>query len=305
VGKPYLARTRAGYREVKRVIRHGPSYPWRRYVAPARILKGIRIHTEEAADMTVCALTSRHDWLMCLWALVSFYKFSGVRLPLLIYSDGSLKSHHAERIRSVFPNARIVDPATADAAVAGALAHFPNCRQFRLLQPCARRIIDLPILCKSKSMLMLDSDVLFFRRPEELMKYLNGGRGGNFVFERDPQDSYFDSRENICRNFDVDIAPRVNCGIMIADIANFDYPQIEKWLGNDAFLKKHHWAEQGLWAMYAGEARATFLSEPYDVNLSAEIAPNAVMKHYIKPIRDFIYTSGIPHLSRCLEQPVY
>ena len=301
MGSQHLKTIRAGYREVRRVMRHGPGYPWQRYFAPAGILKGVRLQTDEAADVTVCSLTSRNDWLMCLWALVSFYRFSGLHLPLLIYSDGSLNSYHTERIKSVFPNARIVDPSTADAAVADVLAEFPNCRQFRLAQPCARRIIDLPILCKSKSILMLDSDVLFFRRPDELMKYLNGARSGDFVFERDPQDSYFDSRENILKSFHVEVAPRVNCGIMVADIANFDYSQIEKWLENDAFPKKHHWAEQGLWAMYAGEARTKFLSEPYDVSLSAEIDPNALMKHYIKPIRDFIYTSGIPHLSRCLE----
>jgi hypothetical protein len=301
VESKHLNRLRAGYREVKRVLRHGPGYPWRRYFAPTTILKGVRIHTDDAADITVCSLTGRNDWLMCLWALVSFYKFSGFRLPLLIYSDGSLKSAHTERIRRVFPNARIVDPVTADVAVTDALAAYPNCRQFRLTQPCARRIIDLPILCRSKSMLMLDSDVLFFERPEELMNYMSGDRSGNFVFERDPQDSYFDSRENIRKSFNVEVAPQVNCGITVADITNFDYPRIEKWLGNDAFLKKHHWAEQGLWAMYAGQARTTFLSEAYDVNLSADIEPNAVMKHYIKPIRDFIFMSGIPYLRRCLE----
>jgi hypothetical protein len=300
VAATYLVRMKAGYREVKRVFRYGPRYPWRRYVVPARILKGIRIHTAETGDITVCTLTSRNDWLMCLWALASFYKFSGVRLPLLIYSDGSLTSRHVAAIKGVFPNARIVDPAAADSVVVGALATFPNCRQFRQMQPCARRIIDFPILCRTKSMLMLDSDVLFFEPPEELMKCLNRAGRGNFVFERDPQDSYFDSRENIRKSFHVDVAPRVNCGIMVADIADFDYARIERWLANDAFLKKHHWAEQGLWAMYAGEARTTFLSEPYDVDLSAEIQPNAVMKHYIKPIRDFIFMSGIPHLSRSL-----
>jgi hypothetical protein len=38
--------------------------------------------------------------------------------------------------------------------------------------------------------------------------------------------------------------------------------------------------------------------------MSAGIAPEAVMKHYIKPIRDYIYTDGIPSLSRHLEQRV-
>jgi hypothetical protein len=302
LAKQNLATLRAGYREVRRVIRYGPSYPWCRYVAPARILKGSSVDTDESGDITVCVLTSRNDWLMCLWSLASFYQFSGLRLPLLIYSDGTLKVRHAERIKNIFPNARIVDPEIADATVVKALAEFPLCRQFRLVQPCARRIIDLPILCRSRSMLMLDSDVLFFQRPEELLRHLSAGRARNFIFERDPQDSYFDSRENIRKSFRVEIASQVNCGIMIADITNFDYARVEAWLANDSIQKKHHWVEQTLWAMYAGEAHTAFLSRAYDVTMSAEIEPNAVMKHYIKPIRDFFYMRGIPFLSRCLQQ---
>lgn len=302
MAKQNLATLRICYRELRRLAKHGPSYPWRRYIAPAKILKGSPIHTKESAETTLCVLTSRSDWLMCLWSLASFYRFSGLHLPLLIYSDGTLNGRHAGRIRSVFPNARIVDPAAVDATVEKALAGFPLCRQFRRMQPCARRIIDLPILCPSRSMLMLDSDILFFKRPEELLTHLNGNRTRNFIFERDPQDSYFDSRENIHKRFQVAIASQVNCGIMIADISTFDYARIEAWLANDSLQKKHHWAEQTLWAMYAGEAQTTFLSKAYDVTLSAEIEPNAVMKHYIKPIRDSFYMRGIPFLSRCLQQ---
>jgi hypothetical protein len=302
VAKESLATLRSANREFRRLRKHGPSYFWRRYIAPSKILKAPRIETNESADITVCVLTSRNDWLMCLWSLASFYKFTGLRLPLLIYSDGTLSSRHTERIRSVFPNARIVDPAAADAAVSTALDGFPLCRQFRLVQPCARRIIDLPILCRSRSMLMLDSDVLFFQRPEELLMHLNADRVRNFVFERDPQDSYFDSRENIRARFHVAIASQVNCGIMIADISRFEYARIEAWLANDSLQKKHHWVEQTLWAMYAGEAQTAFLSKAYDVTMSPDIEANAVMKHYIKPIRDFFYTRGIPFLSRCLQQ---
>lgn len=303
MGPQHLKTVRAGYREIKRVIRHGPGYPYRRYVAPARILKGIRVQTDEHGDITVCVLTSRYDWQMCLWALVSFYKFSGLRLPLLIYSDGSLKGHHTDGIRSVFPNARIVDPAAADAAVTDALAAFPNCRQFRLMQPCARRIIDFPILCKSRSILMLDSDILFFRKPEELVKQLNQDQSGSFVFERDVQHAYFASSDEIRERFGVEVSARANCGIMLADISHFRYELLEQWLKRADFAK-HPWAEQTLWAMYAGEARTRFLSEPYNVTFSAEIEADTVMKHYIKPIRDYMYTDGIPHLDHCLEQGV-
>ena len=300
MAKEDLATIRAGYRELRRVLKHGPGYPWRRYIAPADILKRITFHTDEVADVTVCVLTSRTDWLMCLWSLASFYNFSGLRLPLLIYSDGTLKTPHIARIKDVFPNARIVDPMAADAAVQQALSGFPKCRQFRASQPCARRIIDLPLLCKSKSILMLDSDILFFRRPEELVECVTAHCSGRFIFERDMQDAYFESPENIRKMFQVEVAPQVNCGIMLADVSNFNYGQIEKWLGYDG-VGKHPWAEQTLWAMYAGKGRTMFLSEPYDVSMSAGIEPEAVMKHYIKPIRDYMYTQGIPSLNRCLK----
>jgi hypothetical protein len=150
---------------------------------------------------------------------------------------------------------------------------------------------------------MLDSDILFFRRPEELVASVTRHHSGCFIFERDMQNAYFESPENIRKTFQVEVASQVNCGIMVADISNFNYAQIEKWLGYDG-IGKHPWAEQTLWAMYAGKGRTTFLSEPYDVSMSASIAPEAVMKHYIKPIRDYIYTDGIPSLSRHLEQRV-
>src|SRR5271166_4559273 len=211
---------RAGYREAKRVVRYVPSYPWLRDVAPARILNMQAIHTETAGDVTVCVLTSRKDWQACLWALVSFYKLSGLRLPLLIYSDGTLGRNQIRHMAKVFPEARIVTPASAETAVSNALSGFPNCMRFRSVLKLARKIIDIPILCGSPSMLMIDSDVLFLKRPEELLKLLDSNSHGRFVFQRDMQNAYFATIVNIKDNFDVDIAPQVNTGIMLADVSS-------------------------------------------------------------------------------------
>ena len=180
--------------------------------------------------------------------------------------------------------------------VADELSHYPNCARFRGLSPYARKIIDFPVLSKSKSILILDSDVLFFRRPDELVELLEGESSQQFVFQRDSVDSYFDSRENIQKVFDVQIASRVNSGIVIADVEQFDYARLDSLIGRGTFEYAHHWAEQTLWAMYAGVERTILLSEPYDLTMSTEIKPDTVMKHYVKPIRDFIYTDGIPRL---------
>src|SRR3974390_3412072 len=99
------------------------------YVAPAGILKTKAINTNEAGNVTLCVLTSRGDWLMCLWSLVSFFVFSRLRLPVLIYRDGTLSSSNREHINNVFPNAKVVEPANAE--VCDRLAGFPNCLRFR------------------------------------------------------------------------------------------------------------------------------------------------------------------------------
>jgi len=291
---------RAWYREAKRVLRHGPSYPWRRYIAPARILNTQAITTATAGDVTVCVLTSRKDWKACLWALVSFYKLSGLRLPLLIYSDGTLGDYEIRHLAAVFPNARIVTSTAGEAAVSTVLSSYPNCMKFRSALTLARKIIDLPILCVSPFMLMIDSDVLFLKPPEELMKHLDSNRRGRFVFQRDMQSAYFTTREHIKHAFGIDIAPQVNTGITFVDVSCFEYPKLELWL-NQSDLQSHPWAEQTLWAMYAGRERTEFLGSEYDVTMSPYIEPSAVVKHYISPIREFMYTEGIPYLIRCLE----
>jgi hypothetical protein len=232
---------------------------------------------------------------------VSFYELSGLRLPLLIYSDGTLGVNQIRSMARVFPDARIVSPADTETAISAALSRYPNCIRFRSDQVYSRKIIDLPIVCGSPFLLTLDSDVLFFSRPDELIRQIESVRSGCFVFERDAEESYFESRENILKTFNVSIASRVNSGIMLADIARFDFARIDGWLGADS-VRKHQWVEQTLWAMYAGEARTTFLGEFYDVTTSAKIEPGTVAKHYITPIRDFMYMDGIPHLSRVLEQ---
>jgi hypothetical protein len=283
------------------LIKHGPSYPWRRYFAPEKILKMRPIHVDVSGDVTVCVLTSRYDWLSCLWSLVSFYEFSGLQLPLLIYSDGSLEEGHTKNFKRLFPNAKVVDPAMAGAAVAKKLEKFPNCMRFRSAQPCARRIIDLPILCSSPFILMLDSDIFFLRKPEELIEHLSSIRSGRFVFERDMQDAYFASLDELRECFGVEVSALVNCGIMLADVSHFKYDLLEHWLERDDF-DRHPWAEQTLWAMYAGQERTAFLGNEYDVTMAAKIETNTVMKHYIKPIRDFLYTDGIPRLRERLEE---
>jgi hypothetical protein len=290
---------RSTYRYGRLVVKHGPLYPARRSLLPRRILSARPIYTEKSGDLKVCVLTSRADWLLCLWTLVGFYEFSRRRDPLLIYSDGTLTPDHCAGILKVFPNAQIVDRHHTDAIMTAALAEYPNCRRYRRSQPCALRIVDLPVVCDSRFILMVDSDILFFQEPAELNRRLDARQPGGFVFQRDIQDAYFASRDRIRADFGIDLPPAANCGIMLADVSGFHHDWLERWLCRPEIFT-HGWSEQTLWAMYGAMHRADHLGEEYDLRMTRGLSPRAVMKHYVKPIRDLMYMEGIPHLAGLL-----
>lgn len=164
--------------------------------------------------------------------------------------------------------------------------------------------MDFPFVCGSSHILMLDSDIFFFGSPKELACHIENPKFGHFIFDRGSQDAYFAPPEIIRNDFGVDVASRVNCGIMLADVTNFDYDRVEAWLSKPGVME-HPRAEQTLWAMYAGEARTEFLPREYDVSLSPHIDPSTVVKHYVGGIREFMYTDGIPYLDRNLRRSVH
>jgi len=55
--------------------------------------------------------------------------------------------------------------AEADRTVLDALAGHQACREYRLAHPLARKIFDMPILTRADRFIILDSDILFFRKP--------------------------------------------------------------------------------------------------------------------------------------------
>jgi hypothetical protein len=290
---------RRSYRLGKNLFRYGPSYVPRRYLSPRAILGARPRVTAAEGPLTVCVLTSRKDWLCCLCALVTYYEFTERTDPLLIYSDGSLTARGLRHIRRLFPSAQLADRDSGAAVLAGVLARYPNCWRYREQQPCAARIIDFPALCRSKFILMLDSDVLFFRRPDELLRHLNVLVPGRFVFHRDCQESYVMDRHRLAAEFGCQIDGQINVGVMLADVSGFRYDCLEDWLSHSAFMS-HPWSEQTLWAMYASRHEVKLLSADYLVKLGPGIQDSTVLKHYVKPVRELLYVEGLPLAARAL-----
>ncbi len=200
----YQFRTRFG---------HGIGTAWQREVVRQRILKAAPVIADDASVCEIHVLTSAGDWLNLMWALKSFYWASGRRYALCIHDDGSLTSDIRRTLGDHFPAARILDRNRSDLEVLRELSGYPRCREFRKTNRLAPKVFDFRHFLKSERMLLLDSDVLFFKPPSELLRRIEDPLYSKNSVNADVASAYTVDPAVVRQQCDVELIQRFNSGL--------------------------------------------------------------------------------------------
>ena len=293
------------YRQVRRYAR-GPRTAWAIDTLRPRILRTPPVHTPSPIDTRVEAhvLTSQNDWLNLTWCLKSFYAVAGgsgdaVPVALCIHDDGSLKADAIHALCSHFPGARLVHRGEADEVVPATLAGLPKCISFRSENQLAQKVFDFRhyLARTCDRMLLLDSDVLFFSRPDELLERLSlPGYRKNSV-NSDIASAYTISPEDALRLSGVALVERFNSGLGLIHRDSIRIEWIEEFLNLPDILS-HSWRiEQTLYALCSSRFGHEPLPADYDVFLNGSVGHRPV-RHYVGAIRHLMYTEGMRKLVR-------
>ena len=123
---------------------------------------------ENTTDRTceIHVFTCAKDWLNLVWTLKTFYYYSNRHYALCIHDDGTLSDSARITLKHHFPNARLIDRPSADERIFAYLASHPRCLKFRKSNHLSPKLFDFPAYLESDRMLLLDSDILFFRRTK-------------------------------------------------------------------------------------------------------------------------------------------
>ena len=275
---------------------HGVRTAYYRDVVRPRILQTSPIG--ETADKTceIHVLTSAQDWLNLIWTLKSFYVASGRKYALCVHDDGTLASEHFEEFEKQFPDARVMSRSKADAEVLSSLALFPRCLAFRKANHLAPKVFDFPFYLQGDRMLLLDSDVLFFREPTELLRAIEERSYRLNVVNRDVDSAYTVDPAEVKSRTGVDLIKRFNSGLGLIHKESLRLDWIEEFLELPGILEGHFWRiEQTLQALCSSRFGVELLPEPYDIRLSDGIN-NPPCRHYVGAIRPLFYSEGIRRL---------
>jgi hypothetical protein len=163
-----------------------------------------------------------------------------------------------------------------------------------------RKLIDPLLLADTESILILDSDVLFFARPAALLKFAE--QGGPNIFMRDCKSTYSLTQEELAPLPHLRLVPRLNVGVSLLRKSRCPLDRIQDLAYTPGTWSIPWVAEQTIQALVAAEQGVEFLPEEYFVSqqrgLAAPDGTPVVAKHYVAHPRYWYFREGLRQLAR-------
>lgn len=236
------------------------------------------------APVEIHVLTGSRFWYQTVFCLWTFARHANRSVRPVVYDDGTLSAEYSDPILRLFPQARVIAQAETLTKLNESLPanRFRSLRERWLNYPNIRKLTDVHA-GESGWKLVVDSDMLFFRRPDTLIDWLDAPSMP--LHAVDCETSYGYSRPLIAELAGREVADLVNVGLTGLNGGMLDWERIEYWCRTLIEREKpHYYLEQALVAMLmAGQSCVVAPREEY---LTLPVPPearecNAVMHHYV------------------------
>ena len=267
----------------------GPIHQWRNYRGERQMLKaagGLPTSVNPLLPAPeIVFLTGRRFWHQTAFCLFTLQQSSGHIFRVAIHDDGSLEEPQIARLRTLFPAAQIHRRVDNDARIAHLLPpdRFPTIHgERRRSFPTFLKLTDVHA-GRSGWRLVLDSDMLFFRRPDFLLHWLQApDRPLHLV---DVGNAYGYPLSAMSALAGSPVPSRVNVGFCGLNSTAIDWEKLEYWART--LLEQygsHYYLEQALSAMlFAAQPCAVAPPDDYRVMPTEKecLTPTAVLHHYV------------------------
>jgi len=283
---------------LRRDLKRGWNASYHHYKTLPRIAEWSWPFWNEPLQTTpVHILTGKDDWPLAAWMLASWLHFTERAWPIVVHDDGNLPEEGRALLLKLFPAIRIITRREADAALQPVLRPFPFCADYRNAHPLALKLFDIPHFAAGERFLVLDSDLLFFSYPREIVDWVAGG-ADECWFNEDAKEGSLITAAEARAELGVKIWPRVNSGLCLLAKKAMDLDLCDRALAQTSIPSGHVWRiEQTLLMLCAARhGKGGLLPHSYEVSLGRDASPEAVSRHYVGAVRDRFYAEGVARL---------
>lgn len=238
---------------------------------------------------------------MCLLGMTGLRSLeiqTGVTWGAFIHDDGTLDDRDVENWKSHFPDCTVIRKAEADEAAGRSLGAYPCCRENRLKHHWFLKVFDTRLHAPHEHFIVLDSDILFFRRPDLVMDWIRDCPDSFFVM-KDTREKYSGPRSEIEEKLGRPLMERVNSGLDLVPKKFFPLEPMEEFLRKYAPVATHYeFLEQTIFAVCASSSgTGRHLPPEYEISWNNFRNRESVCRHYVGPFKfDAFFVDGIAGL---------
>jgi hypothetical protein len=280
-----------------------------------RIAQAQPISNDPKASIEVHMLLHHQRVFHAVWTLYSFAFFCEDPCQMIIHDDGSLTGEDKGILSKTFPGCLILSRQKTDSEVAEYLGKqkLSRCADMRRNFIFALKFFDPWFYSSKDNFLLIDSDILFFSKPEKLIEGLDGSEHRSLpgLYSRYDEYGYCLEEPELRKILGRDCVHKLNAGLLRANRSILDLQRVERHLSNPGFITDrgykgpYDWySEQTLWAMEMTLADSIPLSADYAIAEDPS-KRKLVSSHYCGGLRSWraYYLHGLPYLSKILLKP--
>ena len=230
-----------------------------------KVLKTPKVTLDIDSGVVVCMLSSHNNLIESIACLKSFYRFCDKKFPLHYHDDGTLTLKDIKTLKFHFINVKIISFYRATEEVNHYLKNnnFLECYQLRNAKILYSRLFDFHYFSEGKQILQLDSDLLFFQKPVELLKSLENNLS---VYNLDRGPAYSYSYSTIENYIQRKMAYHFNAGLVsYKSNINESSKFINDFLKTKPVSERDWVLDQTMLAMYLSTKGCQPLSRKYDL----------------------------------------
>lgn len=252
---------------------------------------------EDSPHFEIHMLLGHRHVGMCLWSVKSLLHVAGRKYKVVLHDDGSLTARDLDTLKKHLINVRIFGKAIADENLRERLTDFPNSLEFRFSSKETANhrgqynmfimsliLFDYNLLTEASKILLLDADVLFFKKPKEIMDWVDDPEDTRTLYSVEAFSPYRNERNELC--FGPKTPRTLNSGLICLHKSVFDLEAIEGWIGaNKELMYESSNFEQLLYEHFIkAQAGNQPLPDSYPFNYTD---PDVVATHFGIKIRFF------------------
>ena len=274
---------------IKRYRRFGGFINYQKMLAGRRLMEKAALHlapgVSYADGAEVYFLTGKKYLYQTLFCIHSLVKVSSANFKFVLIDDGSFDYELLQIINRLLPGADVITQKMVKENLARFLPQqqFAVLHQKRRVYPHIKKLTDIHTIPGNNWKLVLDSDMLFWADPVNIMKWLKNP--DKPLHMKDCQNSYGYSKQLMEKLSGSQVPDAVNVGVIGLNSAQINWTKLNEWVKTlEQEEGTSYYLEQALTAMLIGGAPAEVLpANEYIVNPDTSAIENytGTLHHYV------------------------